>query len=131
METSKQEETRLRSIGGGVSAIAPATEGKKDKVTVTSDYFEFFMDQGGVPKRVMQKTFKPFKTGYWITRAILKLEQESRAYFQQKKNLVERHVARYEEDFKETDDKGKVVREFKKGDIMADGAAGVTSAPPA
>jgi len=103
-------------------------------VKITNGYLESILKttQNGIELRsedfqnVLKKPL-PVKVSYWLARAVDKISREARVYFKSRQDLVEKHAERHEEDGKEMDPKDteKVLREWKKDDIVVTPAGGV------
>jgi len=102
---------------------------KDETIKVKNIYFEqILIVRGGQP--TLSKAFqslrdkdvfpKEFKPRYWLSRCLDKAIQELNHYLEAKRDLIKRHATKYEKDGKETDKDGKVIREWKKGDLIID-----------
>lgn len=61
---------------------------KTEEIVVKSIYCERLSEP--ITQKILNKSF-PIKTGYWISRAIEKIRQETKAYSDQRNKLVEDH----------------------------------------
>lgn len=58
-------------------------------IKVKSVYCERLGDN--ITQQILARSF-PVKTGYWISRAIEKIRQEAKAYFDEKNKLIKKHT---------------------------------------
>jgi O-phosphoseryl-tRNA(Cys) synthetase len=68
---------------------------------------------------ITQKQFTA-KTSYWLARVFDKLQREAKIYLAEKQKLIEKYARRYEADGEQKDNTGKVIKSWKKGDIVGD-----------
>ena len=61
------------------------------------------------------------KVSYQLARIFDALEREAKIYFAQKQKVIEKYAKRHEEDGQQKDENGKVIKSWKKGDIVSDG----------
>ena len=71
---------------------------KKESIIVQSVYCERLAES--VTQKILAKSFL-IKTGYWISRAIEKIRQETKAYTDQRNKLIEKYGKKPEELTKE------------------------------
>ena len=83
---------------------------EKETIKVKNVYCERLGDN--ITQQILNRSF-PVKTGYWISRIIEKIRQESKIYFEEKDKLIKKH-----EDVK------KAEEEKKKGDCDKCGRKG-------
>lgn len=101
---------------------------KDGTITVKNSYFEQIHTVGRDGRPVLVPTFqtlmekdvfpKEYKPRYWLSKCTDKAVQDLNHYLEAKRDLLKRHAKKHDKDGKKTDDKGKVIREWKKGDIV-------------
>ena len=61
------------------------------------------------------------KLSYRLARIFNALEKEMKIYFAEKQKIIEKYAERYDKDGQQKDKNGKVIKSWKKGDIISDG----------
>jgi len=93
-------------------------ETTKREIKVTNAYLDSMANSPAF-QVIVKKQFSA-KTSYWLARVFDKLQREAKIYLAEKQKLIEKYAKRYEEDGEEKKD-GKVVKSWKKGDMIGDG----------
>ena len=87
---------------------------KRNPIKLKNGYFELVntrLFQALIAKEVFEET----KPRYWLGRALDKVHQESKHYFDAKQEIVKKYALKHTEDGEELV-QGKVVRKWKKDD---------------
>ena len=87
-------------------------------IKVTNQYLDN-MANNPTFQVIVKKQFSA-KTSYWLARVFDSLQSKAKIYLAEKQKKVEKYAKRYEEDGEEKKD-DKVVRSWKKGDMIGDG----------
>ena len=90
-----------------------------EKIKVTNAYLDNMVNNP-IFQVIIKKQFSA-KTSYWLARTLDKLQQEAKIYLAEKQKLIEKYANRYEKDGEEKDKEGKVIKKWKKGDMVGDG----------
>ena len=88
-------------------------------IKITPEYLEKINNSGSL--QTLLKKSLGNRASYQLARIFNKLEQEIRIYLAEKQKIVERYAKRYESDGEQKDKNGKVIKSWKKGDIIFDG----------
>jgi len=84
---------------------------RQDGSQLVSRNFQSLMD-----KKIFPHEYKP---NWWVGRAFDKIVQEMKAYIKARQDLIRQYAKKHEKDGKETDENGKIIKEWKKGDPMS------------
>jgi len=87
-------------------------------IKITNAYLDSIANNSSF-QVIIKKQFSA-KISYWLARVFDKLQREAKIYLAEKQKLVEKYAKRYEEDGEEKKD-GKVIKTWKKGDMIGDG----------
>ncbi len=88
---------------------------KTETIKIDNAYFEKM--SGEVFQGLIKKNgFEAVKPRYWVSKALAKIESESKHYLKNKQDLVDKHAIKHQEDGERKDEKGKVIQKWKKGD---------------
>ena len=87
-------------------------------IKVTNAYLDTTANSPTV-QTIIKKSFTA-KTSYWLARVFDKLRREAKIYLSERQKLIEKYARRYEKDGEEKKD-GKVIKSWKKGDMISDG----------
>ncbi len=92
------------------------TKPKTENIKINNAYFEKM--SGEVFQGLIKKNgFEAVKPRYWVSKALAKIEGESKHYLKNKQDLVDKHAIKHEEDGERKDEKSKkVIQKWKKGD---------------
>jgi len=69
--------------------------------------------------KILNKSL-PVKVSYWLARAVDKMTQEARTYFNARQDLIQKYAQRYEEDGKDEH------KEWKKDDIIVSNTGNIS-----
>ena len=100
---------------------------KGEMIKITNEYLDA-ITTSPVIAVLVKKEFTT-KTSYWLAKIFDKLSSEARIFATEKNKLIEKYALRHEKDGEErecgADGKekkdGKIIRSWKKGDIVSDG----------
>lgn len=87
-------------------------------IKVTNAYLDTMVNSPTV-QSITQKTFTT-KTSYRLARVFDRLRREAKIYLAERQKLIEKYAKRYEKDGEEKKD-DKVIKSWKKGDMISDG----------
>ncbi len=92
------------------------TQIKTENIKIDNAYFEKM--SGEVFQGLIKKNgFEAVKPRYWVSKALAKIESESKHYLKNKQDLVDKHAIKHEEDGERKDEKNKkVIQKWKKDD---------------
>lgn len=86
---------------------------------VSNRYFELLGTGNEVVKSILGKPFTS-KTSYWVAKWFSRCESEAKLYMHEKQRVIEKYACRHENDGEEIKG-GKIIRTWKKGDIVSSG----------
>ena len=96
--------------------------GKRNKlmnIKITLRYLEQ-LSNSPVLATLNKKNFGN-RLSYQLARIFDALEREIRIYLKEKRKIIEKYAKRYDEDGEQRDGKGRIIKSWKKGDIVSDG----------
>lgn len=88
---------------------------KTENIVIENAYFEKMTGpvlQGLIKKNGIEEVIPR----YWLSKALCKIEGQSKHYLKNKQDLVKKHAVKHDEDGERKDEKGKVIQRWKKGD---------------
>jgi len=97
---------------------------KNDTIVLENAYFER-INSPAFQSLLHKSPFEDTTPRYWLGKILNKIIRESKYYLDAKNELIKKFSEKYEEDGEEKDEKGKVIRRWKKGDpkTRPDGSA--------
>jgi len=91
---------------------------KNNKIKITLGYLDRIASSPAL--QLIMKKQPPFRVAYSLARIFDNLQKEIRIYSAEKQKLIEKYAERHIADGEEKKD-DKVIRKWKKGDVVSDG----------
>ena len=90
-----------------------------ETIKITNQYLDT-MASSLVIQTIIKKSFTA-KTSYWLARVFDKLQREAKIYLAERQKMIEKYAKRHQSDGEKKDKDGKIVKSWKKGDMISDG----------